>query len=323
MHVLTTILGLAVAGLVAAAPFAERDDFPVTCNSVSYRIQQTNTCTRNYVACPQGPGVTATGVPYRGTYLIPGTRECAQCPVGAWGCTSDTSVIGCSEDGYVQLTNSGGLCYPNEACTIGKWGYIRRDRQTQPVRDYRRCQVCSPGYSAYLSEYECTKCPAELGAANRCSATKAVSCKSGFVLYEDKCLSTTCPSGWYDDNGVCKTCVSQDPKSVTCELGKSLTCMRNQLLVLSNNRCGNSACPYTPANGLPGSYRDGLVCRSCAPEAFNCDANGALNCYNPNGVQYYRLDRTCVSEADCLAAKPTSRLFKQLQSSTGVTYGTC
>ncbi|GAA5897164.1 hypothetical protein JCM6882_001807 [Rhodosporidiobolus microsporus] len=319
MLALTTLLGLAFTGLAAAAPLS--DAAPVTCNSLQYRIVESNTCTANYVACPFGPGVAKNGVAYRGTYTV--GRECLPCPAGAWACRSADNVIGCSEEGYVQF-GTAGICYPNSDC-VAQGGYVRKDKQTQPDRFYNRCQTCSPGYSAFASDYACSKCPTELGQANRCTADKALSCKAGYVLYEDKCLEKECPSGWYNDNGVCKTCTSQDLNSATCTLGKSLTCIPQRLLIEATDRCTTIAhCPFYPVGSLPGSYRDGAVCKSCSTlTAYNCDKDGALNCYNPEGVQSYRLGRQCVSKEECLAAKPTSRLFTQLQSSSGVTYGTC
>ncbi|GAA5897159.1 hypothetical protein JCM6882_001806 [Rhodosporidiobolus microsporus] len=318
MHAFTTLL--AFTGLVSFAAALPQRSPPVGANGCPMGqkwVEQSQDCTTQG-RCPGYPQKWH-GVNINGTYLDVERDVCVECPYGAWECTAQGATK-CWVEGTVLIN---GQCAPNAECLALGNKKVSKSWNTNPERYHRTCVDCSAGTSAYRSDYTCDRCPAALGIVGQCTADKALSCRSGYVLYEDKCLSKTCPIGWYNDNGVCKTCESQDPKSVTCELGKSLTCKTNQLLVLSNNRCTGSACPYTPANGLPGSYRDGSVCKSCPPEAFNCNAAGSLSCYNYEGTQYYLYQGQCLTKEACLAVKPKSTLWTQLQTKTGVTYGTC
>ncbi|GAA5907051.1 hypothetical protein JCM6882_005156 [Rhodosporidiobolus microsporus] len=284
MHAFSALLSLAgFVSFAAAVPVVNLDVPLVRCPTGQFLIQESNTCTTQW-NCPQGPS-TVNGVRIQGTYKSADGKD--------------------SEPGYVKV---GSQCVANSVC-VAQGGFVRTDPQTVPVRNYYNCINCPTGFSAFVADNKCTACPVALGQAARCTADKALTCKAGFVLYEDKCLSQTCPSGWYSENGVCKDCKGQDPNSVTCELGKSLTCGPFRYVIEDTGVCTTTAaCPQTATTiggiAVRPSYKDVEAgkCRPCPPGAASCKLqDGQVLVNNCKTAGYAFFENQCITNDECMA----------------------
>lgn len=139
-----------------------------------------------------------------GTYPDPKTRKCERCAAGCQNCTKDKCIL-CKRGYYYHQ----GECLVN--CPDG---FFEDCESTS-----RKCVPC---------DESCDKCI--LGTNQDC-----ITCKTGYVMYNDKCISDKgCPTGTYFDGSACTKC--QIPYCAECSTASS--CSRcNRGFNIEDGKC--------------------------------------------------------------------------------------
>jgi len=176
---------------------------------------------------------------------------CATCSLVVSNCTT------CSADAAFHNSSCVSMCPPplvikNGICTtcdtICKECSLKSSNCTKcdtsstfPYLYSQTClNNCPQTYYNNLISGICVLCSTlNIGCANCSSMSSCLSCDSGYIFLTNKCYQTT-PTGYYNDNGIAKTCTGD---CATC-VDLATKCTSCKTLNLDGNVC-TATCPDT------------------------------------------------------------------------------
>ncbi|GAA6034373.1 hypothetical protein JCM8097_002693 [Rhodosporidiobolus ruineniae] len=258
----------------------------LSCQDGHYLVAATSACTTD-ASCPAA------------TFLDDTKKTCVSCSENAATCTA-SAATSCSGE-YVlyqgacaskfcptSFFNQDGVCAacvdpyaetctPSESLTCLSGHKLVQSTSTCTVTD-----ACPP--ATYDNDNgACVSCSANTAS---CTSSGSTACSGSYVLYNKACASTSCPSGFYNQDQVCTAC--SDPQS-------------GHLLVASTGKCtttSDGSCPAT-------MYAVDQTCEACTVQgAYSCTASGATSCYQPtSSAKTYLSNGKCISASQCSLSK--------------------
>jgi hypothetical protein len=253
-------------------------------------------CKSHRERCPVGEYLTAMGT-------LESDIECATCSTcdssnqfELRGCASvsDTVCANCTVPGVEEYANvscsdtSDAIMEPCTVCSVGEFAEVACGANNGASD--RKCSKCSEcGVGEFVktrctleSDTECGFCPTnceECGAQGTCTK-----CSTGTVMLDGNVgCASQCPGGFYNDNGVCRTCegscgTCNGPSSYDC-----LTCRPGGAFIKQTNALGNNGIVCSTSCDLSRDKKYDGKDASGKPKCLLCDDSCSL--YNTQTLQ--------------------------------------
>jgi len=196
-------------------------------------------------------------------------KTCDPCISNCKICSNSTECITCNDNAYFYPIDK--TCFASANCP---YGYFKDDDGIS-----KKCSLCIAG---------CKICS---------NSTQCITCNDDYFFNQDdeKCYAASkCPFGYYNKNGLTKTC---DPCTSNCKIcsnsSECITCDSNFYYFYLNRRCYSAInCPFRT---FP---NDGVIkaCLPCTSNCSSCTKEGCTACdddfyFNENDKKCYEADK--------------------------------